>query len=345
MNLTYRGVSNGSRDSAFKMVGEGTFAINATYVRRYECDSGTIELMTANSLPRSGGTVNFNGGALKLNSAITSATDPSSKFVFVDGRTAILDDGGVTREFATAIGNNTSANFVKKGSGTLTLTQAPAYTGTTTVTEGVLKMPVGSTYTLGENTVVMTNGEYLYFTPVVSATTENAATVIAGATQYEVVSVSGSTLDLSGVTVPADVYIGVAPGQALTVTTGENAVNAKVITTVNGEVVDITTYYANGTSGTIAVTSGSAIDAGEFADKVVPAVSEETVDDTTVTFAVTNFKKGLYYGVAAGASPELGETGVTLTQCTDEQTGVTLTAAMPTDGVKYYKVVVSDTAE
>ncbi len=156
MSLTYRGTSNTGRDSAFKMVGAGTFEIDATNVRRYECDSGIIELKTANSLPREGGTVQFNGGTLKLNSAITTATDPSAKFVFKNDTTAILDDGGVSREFATVIGNETSANFTKKGAGTLTLSQPPAYTGTTTVEAGALVMPASAedTLTLGANTIV-----------------------------------------------------------------------------------------------------------------------------------------------------------------------------------------------
>ena len=76
------------------------------------------------------------------------------------------------------------------------------------------------------------------------------------------------------------------------------------------------------TAGTYALTV-------EFADEVVPAVS----------FAVSNFKKGLYYGVATGDTPDSG-VALGMPQCTDETAGVELKAET---GARYYKVVVSDT--
>ncbi len=153
MALAYTGINNASRASSFRMVGEGTFEIDGRYVRSYEVNAGTVKFMSNTSIPNY--FIYFNGGTLALTSAVTS--DPSEKFAFADAKTAILDDGGENRTFATAIGNDangnaTSANFTKKGSGTLTLTQAPAYTGKTTVEEGVLYVPAGTNLTPGKDT-------------------------------------------------------------------------------------------------------------------------------------------------------------------------------------------------
>lgn len=115
------------------------------------------------------------------------------------------------------------------------------------------------------------------------------------------------------------------------------------ITAAQAEAGVVPGYYK--VVATPAETDGTYALTVEFADEVVPAVSEENVTSDAVSFSVSNFKKGLYYGVASGTSPDPAASGTALTQCENEGTGVSLTADMPENGVKYYKVVVSDTAQ
>ena len=53
----------------------------------------------------------------------------------------------------------------------------------------------------------------------------------------------------------------------------------------------------------------------------------------------------MYYGIAAGTSTNLGiDDAATLTKCTADGQDLGLTATLPESGVKYYKVIVSDSA-
>ena len=112
---------------------------------------GTVEikeglLNLAGTLPNE---IKFTGGTLK------TALDPSA-CIASSTSAIVFDDWGETYEWASSIANSNNGGFTKKGSGTLTLSQPPAYTGTTTVEAGLLVMPASAedTLTLGANTIV-----------------------------------------------------------------------------------------------------------------------------------------------------------------------------------------------
>ena len=99
-------------------------------------------------------------------------------------------------------------------------------------------------------------------------------------------------------------------------------------------------------------TSGTYEVSFELADAVKPTVADEestkAMETTTsaVALHVTNTKVGLYYGIAAGTSTTLGvKDAATLTKCTADGEDLGLTADLPESGVKYYKVIVSDSAQ
>ncbi len=204
--------------------------------------------------------------------------------------------------------------MTKKGAGTLTLSAAPAYTGATSVEEGTLYIVETYTPTLADGTAEVTSDKTGYKKYV-------AGSMVVGGESLTVVAANAEA---------AAAMATVTPTAAQTAA-GVESSYYKVVATETS------------TAGTYALTV-------EFADEVVPAVSGETVSSDTVTFTLLNFKKGLYYGVVVGNSADLDVSGVNLSQSTDDQgTGVTpLSAAMPGSGdataVKYYKIVVSDTA-
>ena len=84
------------------------------------------------------GNVTMNGGTLRWMPGNTQ--DVSARLVMVDAKTATYETGGNSFTFGTAIGNSSTANLAKTGSGILTLTGTNSYTGTTTVNGGTLRV-------------------------------------------------------------------------------------------------------------------------------------------------------------------------------------------------------------
>ena len=182
--FTYYGVNNSSNDryDSFRKVGSGKMEITGTYVRHYELADGTVKLMTDASLPvrdTADAGIRFEGGALQLAEAFT--VDPSPKFVFIAGKTAVFDDEGIPRTFDAAIGNSVAANFIKKGAGALTLAAPPTYTGTTKVEDGVLYVINGDyTLTLDSSTAEVTTDKDGYRKFVPASVAISAPTVVWG---------------------------------------------------------------------------------------------------------------------------------------------------------------------
>ena len=184
--------SNGGNPS-FVKVGNN----KVTYTGTFPADNnnyGTITLQAGTwahgttSIPKQG--FKFAGGTLAIPAGVS--IDPSGSIK--DSTAAIIfDDEGVNRTWATALAASNVGGFEKKGSGTLTLSAVPLYTGTTTVSEGALVIPGGTT--LAKLSVA--DGATLY----VSGTNGQTITITefaAGTTTANVKATTGASLSWNG---------------------------------------------------------------------------------------------------------------------------------------------------
>ena len=175
------------------------------------CGGGTVVVGDTYGLPQR---IKFtgNGGTLK------TAADPSA--VLTQSEVAICyDDEGTNRTWATALNSNNAGGLVKKGTGTLTLDLAPAWTSAQTITvlDGKLVVNDASfaNYTLGAGTKVATVGSTLVFSPDAQATVTFAETAT-----YELAVTVDNTAVSSGdnVGVGETLVIAAQAAQGFTVT-------------------------------------------------------------------------------------------------------------------------------
>lgn len=130
------------------IVKEGSARVTSTceQIGFLELQNGTFEI--ANTSPmyatQASPWIKFTGGTLVCTPVNGTAFDPSA---YIENSTAaiIFDDEGTSRTWATALEASNVGGLEKKGSGTLTLSAVPLYTGTTTVSEGALVIPGGTT--------------------------------------------------------------------------------------------------------------------------------------------------------------------------------------------------------
>lgn len=176
----------------------------------------------------------------------------------------------------------------------------------------------------------------------------NAAIAITGGTfEADEISLGASGLNLE---VGSGATITLPAAQATTfynkVTTFSVDPNAKKIFDISGASYEVlySAYYKYQKKS-----DGSGAEYVLDEEKVAPApVTDGTkapMDFGTsgkVAFNISNFKKGLYYGIASGVSESSLTYPATLVQCADEATGVTLEADLPESGATFYKIVVSD---
>ena len=104
-----------------------------TYTGGTNINSGTV-LFTGTALGTTGNVTFTGNSTLRFGSSTT--TDLSSRLVMTNGVTSTIDIGVNTVTFASAFGSSTSGALTKVGSGTLTLSGANTYTGTTTINSG-----------------------------------------------------------------------------------------------------------------------------------------------------------------------------------------------------------------
>jgi len=81
--------------------------------------------------------------------------------------------------------------------------------------------------------------------------------------------------------------------------------------------------------------------------EVAPTVADGTdkameTTETGVSFNVVDAKVGLYYGIAAGGTPEQTTVSGTMTKCTEDGSLKLSISDLPANGVRYYKVIVDD---
>ncbi len=166
------GLTNSSR---LMKGGAGTLTMSGTntYSGGTGIGGGVLEFGNG-SLGTTGGIV-VNGGTLRWTTGNTA--DISSRLVMESGGTSTLDTNGNSVTLASAIGNSTSSGLVKTGSGTLTLSAASTYTGTTTVAAGTL-----ATVSLGTGALTVNSGAILSWTSATSANLNPTSILLDGGT-------------------------------------------------------------------------------------------------------------------------------------------------------------------
>ena len=132
-------VTANSKAMDVSKVGTGAMAYNLNGIRDLYVDAGSVVITNSSRLPT--GSIAFCGGRV-AGSGTVPLVDISAK---IKNSTAAIDlDVAGAVKFATALADSNVGGLVKRGDGTLTLSVAPAYSGTTTVAGGVLVVPQGT---------------------------------------------------------------------------------------------------------------------------------------------------------------------------------------------------------
>lgn len=315
--------SNGGNPS-FVKVGNN----KVTYTGTFPADNnnyGTITLLKGTwahgttSLPKQG--FKFTGGMLAIPAGVS--IDPSA---YIKNSTAaiIFDDEGTSRTWATALAESNGGGLEKKGSGTLTLSAVPLYTGTTTVSEGALVIPGGTT--LAKLSVA--DGATLY----VSGTDGQTITITefaVGTTTDNVKAVAGSSLSWSGNT--ATISRSAATYTWTDATTDHNwatpgnwTINDDVAT-VPPMTIDTVAFPAEGAPWNVALSGDITVAAVRFNGNTT--LSGAKIISSDITAASTDVTITL--GNAAGF--QNGEASVTLNSLS-----FAVTAASETPAVFYF---------
>lgn len=138
-NVTFASVLAGNASSLVKL-GDGLLSLNAanTYGGGTSLLGGTLSLGNSAALGTSG-TISFGGGTLQYTSANTA--DYSARFSTAPSQAYRIDTNGQNVTYATVL-TSAGGSLAKLGAGSLTLTNASAYTGATDVYAGTLVLGV-----------------------------------------------------------------------------------------------------------------------------------------------------------------------------------------------------------
>ena len=218
--------------------GAGTSVVQAanTYTGNTSLNGGIVQVNVAETAGTSGplgksGTINFNGGTLQYSAANTF--DYSSRFSQAANQAYNIDTNGQNASYGLTALTSVGGTFTKLGAGTLILTGANTYSGTTTVSGGTLQISNnGTSATLGGGNVV-----------------DNAALSLGRANAYTVGNIISGTGSVAQI----------GAGGTLTLT-GSNLYTGTT-TVTNGGTLLANNTVINGTSsatGTGTVTVGNA---------------------------------------------------------------------------------------
>jgi autotransporter-associated beta strand protein len=188
--LTFSGQITGSGKFTKIQVGDLTLS-NATnsFSGGVKIDAGQLNF--SNGALGTTGDITMNGGTLRWSPG--SFEDVSARIVMVDAKTATFASGGNNFTFGTAIGNSSTANLAKTGSGSLTLTGDCSYSGSTTINGGTLRV-VGSLH--ANSAVTVTSGDLAGNGTIGNSVTVAAAGNIAPGDAVGTLTINGG-LDMS----------------------------------------------------------------------------------------------------------------------------------------------------
>ncbi|MGA2797052.1 MAG: autotransporter-associated beta strand repeat-containing protein, partial [Thermoguttaceae bacterium] len=142
-STTFAGTITSASGGSLTKTGAGTFTLRGsnTFSGGVHFNAGLINAASLSNL--GAGALSFNGGGLQFGAAF----DPS-----LDNRTITFQAGGATLDtqaynvtVSKAIGNGGAGGLTKQGSGMLTLSASPNYTGPTVISAGTLQLASGAT--------------------------------------------------------------------------------------------------------------------------------------------------------------------------------------------------------
>ncbi len=124
-------------------LGSGTTTLTGSnsYSGGTNLNAGTLALGSSAAIGNTG-TISFGGGTLQFSAS--NITDYSFRFSSAASQAYSLDTNGQTVTLANAL-SSSGGTLTKLGAGTLTLTGANAYSGTTTISAGTLSIGNGGT--------------------------------------------------------------------------------------------------------------------------------------------------------------------------------------------------------
>ncbi len=163
-----RGLVNGSNNNV-----AGEIAVNA---------GGTLTTQQKFVLNAEEGRLAFGGGTVKLSANLTDFSD-NLPIVMTTTAATTFDTSGFSSTIDDVISSTSSGGLIKQGAGTLAISGANTYTGTTTVTGGTLQIGVAGVGQTGTGAVTVQTGGTLLGTGTVrgsSFTALSGATIQAG---------------------------------------------------------------------------------------------------------------------------------------------------------------------
>ena len=120
-------------------------------------DTGSGSSATAGALGTGAGTITFSGGTLQY-SAASAGTDYSSRIKSSTAGAISVDTNAQNVTYASALANTNTDGLTKLGTGTLVLSAANLYTGTTTVSAGTLQASGAGTFGSVNNGLTVNTG-------------------------------------------------------------------------------------------------------------------------------------------------------------------------------------------
>lgn len=287
---------------------QGLLADGTGVLSLVKSGDGTQVLASANTYT---GNTTISQGRLEVGGgATTGSLNPASQLVnnaiLAFNRTNTITQG---TDFANGITG--TGRLVKSGSGTLTLTSANTYAGTTTIASGTLSLTGDGT--LGAGQVTLSSGTTLN----VSAATPGTVSLPGGLAGTGTVNATAKTVSIGGsfapvlLTITGDVSL--ASDASTSVVAGAS-LGATSLATVSGSLVN---------QGSLAIAAGSGLtyaDGQSFvffrADGITPGITPGFTSVSVGALALAEGSSGVWTGTTEGLTYTYTESNGTLAVAT-----------------------------